>query len=485
MAGDQLARVMHSLRGVLSAPGADAAADARLLEHFLLRGDESAFEALVRRHGPMVLGVCRRILGQEADAEDAFQATFLVLVRKADSVRPREMVGNWLYGVACRTALGARKAAARRRARERQAAGAPRPAPADDPGGDLRSALDREVARLPDSYRAALVLCDLEGKTRPEAARQLGWPEGTVASRLARARALLARRLARHGLAPAGGSLAAALGQGAASAFVPQPLVGATVKAAGVWAAGQAAGAVPAKAAALAEGVLKAMFVSKVRFAGVVLLALSVAGAGAGVVAYQALGAERGKAARGAPPRAPAEVEDRRVQQAKAEVQAAEANLRAAQAQLDQARAKLQLAQATYEAARAKAGKDGGARVGSVSADEIWQAFRANDALADEKFMGKEVRITGPVQHIKRLIEEEGRKSTLVYRLTMDAIGPGGAESPEPGLPLVFVFPAKERKQLAALTAGQQVTVQGTCQGVEGKSVLFTDCSVVKVGADE
>src|SRR5207245_2682330 len=103
----------------------------------------------------------------------------------------------------------------------------PRPVPADDPCGDLRSALDREVARLPDRYRAALVLCDLEGKTRPEAARQLGWPEGTVASRLARARALLARRLARHGLALAGGSLAATLGQSAAPAFVPEPLVGA------------------------------------------------------------------------------------------------------------------------------------------------------------------------------------------------------------------------------------------------------------------
>ena len=138
---------------------------------FVGRRDGAALEALVRRHGPMVWGVCRRVLGGRQDAEDAFQATFLVLVRKAASVAPREMVGNWLYGVAHRTALKARATAARRAARERQMAEMPEPAPAgEDRWADLLPLLDRELSRLPDKYRAVIVLCDLEGKTRTEVA---------------------------------------------------------------------------------------------------------------------------------------------------------------------------------------------------------------------------------------------------------------------------------------------------------------------------
>ena len=152
--------------------------------------DEAAFEALVRRHGPMVLGVCRRVLRNHHDAEDAFQATFLVLVRKAASIVPREMVANWLYGVAYRTALKARSMIARQRVRERQVTEMPEPEAAepDDCWRDLQPLLDQELSRLPDKYRVPIVLCDLEGKTGKEAARQLGWPEGTVASRLARGR---------------------------------------------------------------------------------------------------------------------------------------------------------------------------------------------------------------------------------------------------------------------------------------------------------
>src|SRR5262249_48577907 len=156
--------------------------------------EETAFAALVRRHGPMVWGVCRRVLPSYHDAEDAFQATFLVLVRKAASVMPREKVANWLYGVAYQTALKAPAVAARRGARERQLTPFPEPAlPEPERRPELGPLLDQELTRLPDLYRVPVVLCDLEGLTYREAARQLGCPEGTLAARLARARALLAK----------------------------------------------------------------------------------------------------------------------------------------------------------------------------------------------------------------------------------------------------------------------------------------------------
>src|SRR5262245_59467150 len=162
--------------------------DAELLGRFLDRRDEAAFALLVRRHGPMVYGVCRRLLPTDQDAEDAFQATFLVLARKARAAAPRE-VGNWLFGVARRAALLSRRSIARRR--ERVGDVPERPA---TPRDELRAVLDEELSRLPDTYRTVIVLCDLEGRTRREAAAMLGWPEGTVAGRLARARELLARR---------------------------------------------------------------------------------------------------------------------------------------------------------------------------------------------------------------------------------------------------------------------------------------------------
>src|SRR5260370_1081955 len=203
----QVNRVIQRMRAAAVQSGGTDRSDGQLMEWYLAQRDEVAFEALVRRHGPMVLGVCRRVLGNAHDAEDAFQATFLVLVRKAPSVRPRERVGNWLYGVAYRTALEARTSAARRRFKERKMS---RPeAAAQDVWQDVRPGLDQELNGLPENYRIAVVLCDLEGKTRKEAALQLGWPEGTVAGRLARARALLARRLVRQGIVLPAAALAA------------------------------------------------------------------------------------------------------------------------------------------------------------------------------------------------------------------------------------------------------------------------------------
>src|SRR5262249_9000835 len=148
--------------------------DGQLLEDFAVRRDEAALAALVRRHGPMVWGTVRRLLDNYHDAEDAFQATFLVLARKAASLRPREMVANFLYGVARQTALKRRATAARRKGRERQVATLPEPAAADrELRCDLLFLLDEELTRLPDKYRALIVLCDLEGMTRKEAAGRL------------------------------------------------------------------------------------------------------------------------------------------------------------------------------------------------------------------------------------------------------------------------------------------------------------------------
>jgi RNA polymerase sigma factor (sigma-70 family) len=242
--------------------------DGELLARFIDYRDEAAFEALVRRHGAMVLGVCRRLLASPHDAEDAFQATFIVLVRRAAAVVPRDAVGNWLYGVAYRTALEARSARARRRAREGQVSTVTAGPDAHEEAArrELHQILDRELAALPAKYRTPVVCCDLEGRSLREAARLLGWPEGTLATRLRRARHRLARRLAGRGLTLAGGALAALLSREAARATVPGLLVQSTVQAAGAVAAGQATATLPPSVAALAEGVVRIMFLNRLKF---------------------------------------------------------------------------------------------------------------------------------------------------------------------------------------------------------------------------
>jgi RNA polymerase sigma factor (sigma-70 family) len=289
MTGGRLTEVVRRLRRALAPPGDDDTADARLLQRFASCRDEEAFAELVRRHGPLVLGVCRRVLRHEHDAEDAFQATFLVLARKARSIARPGLLANWLYGVALRVAAKARAAAARRRERERQVDAMPTSEP--DPGGaghELRAVLDEEVGRLPEKYRAPVVLCYLEGRTNEEAARLLGWPLGTVFGRLARARDLLRTRLARRGLAVTAAAAAAALAESAAPAAVPGNLIDTTIKAAVLVAVGKAAADVASPSvAALTEGVLRAMFLSKLRIAGVILVCLVLLGAGVGVLARQ------------------------------------------------------------------------------------------------------------------------------------------------------------------------------------------------------
>jgi RNA polymerase sigma factor (sigma-70 family) len=283
MPGREAKTVLDQLRAALRPPGGGGLTDGQLLRQFASGRDGSAFAALVRRHGPMVLGVCRRVLGHAQDAEDAFQATFLVLARKARSLADPEAVGPWLYGVAYRTALEARAMSRRRRAREKQVHDMPHPAaPPEPPWRELVPVLDRELSRLPEKYRAAVVLCELEGRPRREAARQLGLAEGTLSWRLAAARKMLARRLARYGPPSAGAALAAALADGAA-ASVPAPLVSSTVRAA-------AAGITPAKVAALAEGVLKTMYVAKLKAVSwVFLVAVGVSAGAVGLTRQQAV----------------------------------------------------------------------------------------------------------------------------------------------------------------------------------------------------
>ncbi len=224
------------IQHILSTCGRDGMTDGELLSRFLSGRDDAALAALVRRHAPMVWGVCRRLLRSHHDAEDAFQATFLVLVQKAATLPDRETVGNWLYGVAHQTAVRMRAMVAKRGVRERQVTVMPEPATAEQyVWNDLAPVLDEELSRLPDKYRVLIVLCDLEGVTRKDVARRLNIPEGTAASRLATARAMLANRLARRGIVLSGVLLGAVLSQQSAWASVPTTVVSSTIKACWRW----------------------------------------------------------------------------------------------------------------------------------------------------------------------------------------------------------------------------------------------------------
>jgi RNA polymerase sigma factor (sigma-70 family) len=244
--------------------------DRDLLDALVNRRDESAFEALLRRHGPMVLAVCRRTLGNAHDAEDAFQATFLVLLRKVASLRKRDALASWLYGVAFHTARRARAMNARRHAREARAA-----ARDQTQRTDVDAGLDEALNRLPEKYRLPVVLCELQGRPRKEVASQLNIPEGTLSSRLATARKMLAKRLRQHGqtfarVAPF-------------ALHLPAERVAATVRAAGLALAGQEiTGVVSTKVLALTEGMVRVMFVNKLRALTVALVVLGAVGVGTG-----------------------------------------------------------------------------------------------------------------------------------------------------------------------------------------------------------
>jgi RNA polymerase sigma factor (sigma-70 family) len=259
--------------------------DGQLLDAFLTDCEPAAFAVLVERLGPMVLGVCRRLTLQPHDAEDAFQATFLVLLRKARSIQPRARVGCWLYGVACRTAREVRRLAQRRRTRERQVETLPERAVSPESMNEMAPWLDRELERLPAKYRLPILLCDLQGKMHKEAAELLGWPQGTLSGRLTRARQELARRLTARGL-PCATAVAGAVWTGPASASVPPELAATTANAASALLADGQKALFASPVYLVAQGVLRAMFWSRIlKFAIITIAALAFV-AGSGVVLH-------------------------------------------------------------------------------------------------------------------------------------------------------------------------------------------------------
>jgi RNA polymerase sigma factor (sigma-70 family) len=278
----------HSVRQLLESQRTGHLSDRALLRRFADRRDEAAFAALVERHGPMVLGVCRRLLHQEQDAEDVFQAVFLVLARKAAGMRWHESISNWLHGVARRLSLKVRGRAARRSVPLGRTTPGTTPDPLEEiTGRELLAVLDDELARLPQTLRGPVLLCFLQGSTQEEAARQLGWSLSTLRRRLERGRQALRTRLARRGFALPAALFAGALASNAAAA-VPATLTVATLRAAQQFTTGPAAGALAGPLVALAEGALKPLWLARVGTAAGLLLLTGVLATGAYRVARPA-----------------------------------------------------------------------------------------------------------------------------------------------------------------------------------------------------
>jgi len=285
MASGQLGQLIQHLRSYLGAQTAQASTDGELLQRFAAQGDQQAYAALVERYAPLVVGVCRRVLQDEHAAEDAFQATFLVLWRKASSLDGRGSIANWLYTVAYHLALKAKIRADQRRAHERQVPAMPDVETQNEPvWNELRPLLDEELERLPPKYRSPMVLCYLAGKTNEQAAQELGWTKDTVRGRLAKARELLRVRLARRGVTVASAALAAALTDNAARAAAPAAWIDATLKTAAVLGAGSGTAGISVSVVALANSFLRDTLIAKVQLlASLCILASLTAGAGVSI----------------------------------------------------------------------------------------------------------------------------------------------------------------------------------------------------------
>jgi RNA polymerase sigma factor (sigma-70 family) len=287
MANGPVNAVLEHLRKLEAAASAGQLSDAQLLQSFLGTRDEAAFSVLLQRHGPMVWSVCQRVLRCDHHAEDVFQATFLVLARKAASIRKQKSLASWLYGVAYRLSRQLRA----REARQPVLAAASIADAAQDPSHrasvlELQTVLDEELQRLSEQYRMPLVLCFLEGKTRDEAAEHLGWSVSTLKRRLDRAREVLRTRLCRRGVTLSGALLVTVMTQDLAGAAFPSKVLVPTVKAAVLVAGGKAATfIVPPQVVVLTEGVLKAMLMTKVKMATVAVLAVATLAAGVGLYA--------------------------------------------------------------------------------------------------------------------------------------------------------------------------------------------------------
>jgi RNA polymerase sigma factor (sigma-70 family) len=278
--------VLRHIRRLLPQSAVEAS-DGDMLDRFVRRQEEAAFAGLVHKHGPLVRGVCGRVLGDKHAAEDAFQATFLVLARRAPAIRKRASLASYLYWVAYRVSLKARSRTVRQGSLEEQVGrGRPEAVSSDPTLSDLRTVLDEELNRLPEKFRAPLVLCYLEGKTKDEAAQELGWPEGTVSSRLARARDVLRDQLTRRGLAFSTTLFITLLSQTSSPGAVPAALATSTVHAALGFAAGRALDQLAmVPVATLVAGMLRDMALSKLKV--VILTVAALVGLGGGsVIAY-------------------------------------------------------------------------------------------------------------------------------------------------------------------------------------------------------
>ena len=296
MSRDQAETISKPLRALLETGSMAGLTDAELIERFTASRDsgaEAAFAALVSRHGPMVLGTCRLLIGDPHTAEDAFQAVFMVLARRAGSIRRPELLGPWLHGVAAKVARKARRRADRRRRREKTEV---EMIDVESTGSDTAAcsirdeeaaAVNEEIGRLPERYRRAVVLCHFEGLTHAEAARRLGCAPGTVSSLVSRARELLRARLGRRGLTAGSLALIASLEPKMAAAAVPPLLERATIQAALCFATKRAAalGIVSPSAALLAGECLKSMTLNKLAIAGLLVMTLGVAVAAGGFAA--------------------------------------------------------------------------------------------------------------------------------------------------------------------------------------------------------
>jgi len=293
MAKSQLASILQYLGQLKDPTRARDQTDRQLLQAFCSSRNPDAFAAMVQAHGPMVLRVCQHVLRHAEDAEDAFQATFIVLARKAPSIKWRESLPSWLHGVAYRIAVSSLRSATRRRALEAQAQARPQQDPSSDISWrEVQALLDEEIMRLPEKYRVPFVLCYLEGRSQAETALQLGLKEGTIWSRLAKARRRLQERLARRGIALSAVLSAVAVSKSDASVVVSARLANTTVQAALHYVAGGLMSRAPisANVASLAQGRLTSMFLTKLKIVFALSIVLGLATAGAGMVAKQFAG---------------------------------------------------------------------------------------------------------------------------------------------------------------------------------------------------
>lgn len=459
MATAAVGGVLKQLGRLFSTGSVAGLGEAQLLERFVNQRDEAAFEAIVGRHGPMVLAVCRRRLGTDQHAiDDAFQATFLVLVRRASAIRDGDRLGPWLYGVANRVAKRARADQSRRRDREKggDAMLAVDPESTKPPNDAIGPELHEELDRLPTAYRDVIVLCDLEGRTHDEAARLLRWPIGTVKGRLSRAREKLRERLTRRGLVAPSAAILATLLESESKAAVPPLLVDATVRAAMGFAAGaslSAAGVVSTAAIGWTEGVLNAMFWTKIKIALGLTLALGTV-ATSGVMAYQFNGKPGGANTAKAPEQAAAVGKpDRKSPQPEPP-----RDVEAARKSFAQARIELSVAEFERHAAQLRmpneltAAYESSLNVIDVEQQAFGADFKPVSAYANHRDRMKALKsLTEPAPDVGK--PAVGFSGMMPRGMGMDAVAERAA-----GKPLAAYYLAEAELWLAETRAGRPLT---------------------------